>query len=318
MEVVRVDKIVKDYRLPRTFLFRKPPVFRALNGINLTIEQGESFGIVGESGCGKSTLARIVMALDKPTAGTVYFENHDLFAVSNKFLYQLRRKFQMVFQDPYGSLNPRKKVFSIVAEPLDMLESKLSRNEKAEKVKEMLSEVGLNQNAIEKYPHEFSGGQRQRIAIARALITKPSLIVADESVSALDVSVQAQVLNMMMDLQEKYNLAFLFISHDLSVVEFVTQKVAVIYLGRIVEQGTTQEIFQRPLHPYTKLLLNAIPAVDPFRKKEKQEKKIRYFQRSESSCPFIDRCPSATEVCEQNEPELEGSKGHLVACFNPG
>ncbi len=316
MTLVRVDNIVKDYRLPKKYLFQKAPVFRALNGVSLTIGKGESYGVVGESGCGKSTLARIIMALDKPTQGTVYYEDNNLFAIPRKLLGQLRRHFQMVFQDPYGSLNPRKKVLSIVAEPLDMLEKQLSRDERAERVKVMLSEVGLNLNDIEKFPHEFSGGQRQRIAIARALITRPSLIVADESVSALDVSVQAQVLNLMMDLQEKYNLAFLFISHDLSVVEFVTQKIAVIYLGKIVEQGETKDIFRQPLHPYTKLLMNAIPNVDPLKKRVKRKKRKVRFQVRESSCPFIDRCSLATEVCQQEEPQLKSHKGHRVACFN--
>ncbi|MBU2513158.1 ATP-binding cassette domain-containing protein [bacterium] len=316
MALVRVDKVIREYRLPQKYLFQKASVFRALNNVSFSIETGESFGVVGESGCGKSTLARIIMALDKPTEGTVYYKDHDLFTIPKSELCQLRRHFQMVFQDPYGSLNPRKKVLPIVAEPLDMLEKQLSKKDRADRVKLMLSEVGLNSNDIEKYPHEFSGGQRQRIAIARALITKPSLIVADESVSALDVSVQAQVLNLIMDLQEKYNLAFLFISHDLSVVEFVTQKIAVIYLGRIVEQGETKDIFQQPLHPYTKLLLNAIPDVDPFNKKVKKKREKTRYQIDETSCQFIDRCPEATEICRQSEPQLKDHNGHLVACFN--
>jgi len=261
VSIVKIENIVKDYPLPRKNLLGKPPVFRALDGINLEIKEGESFGIVGESGCGKSTLARIVMALEQPTSGTVYYNNIDLFSASKLKLRQLRKQFQMVFQDPYSSLNPRKKVLSIVGEPLDMLERSISRQKYRKRVEFILEEVGLSHRDIDKYPHEFSGGQRQRIAIARALITKPSLIVADEAVSALDVSVQAQVLNLMMDLQEKYSLAFMFISHDLSVVEFVTQKLAVIYLGKIVETGTTSQIFEKALHPYTQLLFSAIPNV---------------------------------------------------------
>ena len=316
MPLIRVKDLVKDYPLPRKLIFQKPPTFRALHGVNLSIEKGESYGIVGESGCGKSTLARIVMALDHPTSGTVFYDDNDLFSVSQARLRVLRRHFQMVFQDPYSSLNPRKKVLSIVSEPLDMLETSMSISERKDRVTSMLEEVGLSKTDLEKYPHEFSGGQRQRIAIARALITKPSLIVADESVSALDVSVQAQVLNLMMDLQEKYNLAFMFISHDLSVVEFMTQKLAVIYLGRIVEQGSTEEIFEKPFHPYTQLLLSAIPSVDPERKNQVNEPIPTRYSAGENSCPFVDRCSLATEICTEQAPELLKKAGHLVACHN--
>ncbi len=316
MPLIKIQNLVKDYRLPRKFIFKKAPVFRALHGINLSIEKGESYGIVGESGCGKSTLARIVMALDNPTSGTVYYNGNDLFSISRKKLRGLRRHFQMVFQDPYSSLNPRKKVLSIVSEPLDMLEKSISFSERKDRVGLMLSEVGLNRNDLEKYPHEFSGGQRQRIAIARALITKPSLIVADESVSALDVSVQAQVLNLMMDLQDKFNLAFMFISHDLSVVEFVTQRLAVIYLGRIVEQGTTKEIFEKPFHPYTQLLLSAVPSIDPEKKNQACHGESSKYSLGHNSCPFVDRCNLATEICEQQAPELLEKAGHFVSCHH--
>lgn len=316
MALVKVEHVVKDYQLPKKFLFRKAPLYRALHGIDLEIQKGESFGVVGESGCGKSTLARIVMALDKPTSGTVYYDGIDLFAIARKELRYLRRHFQMVFQDPFGSLDPRKKIIAIVSEPLDMLERSLSRGDRKARVELMLSEVGLNPGDLDKYPHEFSGGQRQRIAIARALITKPSLIVADESVSALDVSVQAQVLNLMMDLQEKYQLAFLFISHDLSVVEFVTQKLAVIYLGKIVEQGFTREIFRQPLHPYTQLLLSAIPSVDPAVKRKYGKPFISRFVMHRESCPFVDRCYLATRICQDQAPDLAGESVHRVACHH--
>ena len=320
MSLVKIENIVKDYPLPRKNLFGEPPVFRALDGINLEIKEGESFGIVGESGCGKSTLARIVMALEQPTSGTVYYNNIDLFSASKLKLRQLRKQFQMVFQDPYSSLNPRKKVLSIVGEPLDMLEKSISRQKYRKRVELILEEVGLSYRDIDKYPHEFSGGQRQRIAIARALITKPSLIVADEAVSALDVSVQAQVLNLMMDLQEKYSLAFMFISHDLSVVEFVTQKLAVIYLGKIVETGTTSHIFKKALHPYTQLLFSAIPDVDPDIKtnlKQAGTKKIEsLFTTTHSGCVFIDRCPLATDICQTKAPVLKGDIDHQYACHH--
>ncbi|MBT5546435.1 MAG: ABC transporter ATP-binding protein [Desulfobacula sp.] len=271
--LVKIEGVYKDYQLPKKYLFEKAPVFRALHGINLELQKGTSFGIVGESGCGKSTLARIVMALDEPTFGKVFFDGQDLFNMPKKELRHLRRNFQMVFQDPYGSLNPRKNILGIVAEPLDTLKEKLSFAQKKERVAKILVEVGLNATDTDKFPHEFSGGQRQRIAIARALITRPSLIVADESVSALDVSVQAQVLNLMMDLQEKYKLTYMFISHDLSVVEYVTDQVAVIYMGQIVEQATTRALFQKPLHPYTQTLLMAVPDVNPLNKKQKNKNK---------------------------------------------
>ncbi len=320
MSLVKIENIVKDYPLPRKNLFGKPPVFRALDGINLEIEEGESFGIVGESGCGKSTLARIVMALEQPTSGTVYYKDIDLFSASKLKLRQLRKQFQMVFQDPYSSLNPRKKVLSIVGEPLDMLEKSISRQKYRKRVELILEEVGLSYRDIDKYPHEFSGGQRQRIAIARALITRPSLIVADEAVSALDVSVQAQVLNLMMDLQEKYSLAFMFISHDLSVVEFVTQRLAVIYLGKIVETGTTSQIFKKALHPYTQLLFSAIPDVDPDIKtdfKQAGTKKIEsLFTTTHSGCVFIDRCPLSTNICQAKAPVLKGDIDHQYACHH--
>jgi peptide/nickel transport system ATP-binding protein len=315
--LVKIVNVVKDYELPRKKLLEKRPPFRALNGVSLEVERGASFGIVGESGCGKSTLARIVMALDKPTSGRVYYEDKELFSLSTKELHGLRHHFQMVFQDPYGSLNPRKTVLSIVAEPLDTLKEKLTAQQRQERVERTLEEVGLNQNDIVKYPHEFSGGQRQRIAIARALITRPSLIVADEPVSALDVSVQAQVLNLMMDLQEKYNLTYIFISHDLSVVEFITDEVVVIYLGEIVEQGKTRDLFRNPLHPYTQTLLAAVPDIDPSKKRERSGKKEMVFSDAPPlGCPFQPRCQLATEICEQQNPVLEHKGNQLVACHH--
>jgi len=316
MQLVKVDNVVKDYVLPKKHLFSKTPVFRALHHVNMDIEQGDNYGIVGESGCGKSTLARIIMALDQPSSGTVYYKENDLFSISPQELRHLRRHFQMIFQDPYSSLNPRKKILATVSEPLDKLEKNISKHDRAERVKTILNEVGLNAGDMDKFPHEFSGGQRQRIAIARALITKPALIVADESVSALDVSVQAQVLNLMTDLQEKYSLTFVFISHDLSVVEYITSKMIVIYLGRVVEQGPTVEIFQNPLHPYTQLLLEAIPSLDPLKKKIPAQRILTDDEPlGQKSCPFVNRCAVAIKACRQTIPVLiDRGNGHRVAC----
>lgn len=314
MTLVSVKNLVKDYSLPRKYLLQKAPLFRALHGLNLEIGSGESFGIVGESGCGKSTLARLVMALEKPTDGTVEFEGEDLFSVEKNRLRQLRRQFQMVFQDPYGSLNPRKTILSIISEPLDCLEQGISKGERRERVQNMMKEVGLNPAGTDRYPHEFSGGQRQRIAIARALITHPALIVADESVSALDVSVQAQVLNLMMDLQEKYNLSLMFISHDLSVVEFITEKIAVIYLGRIVEMGATEVVFDSPGHPYTRMLLDAIPSIVKKPASESKPAVSSILPATETGCPFASRCRFASDDCLESVPRLEPWNNRRVAC----
>ena len=315
MPLVRIDNVVKDYALPKQRLFQKAPLFRALHNVSFDINAGDNYGIVGESGCGKSTLARIIMALDTPSQGTVYYQDHDLFAIPDQELRYLRRHFQMIFQDPYSSLNPRKKIVSIVSEPLDVLERGISFRNREKRVMAILNDVGMSGNDLDKYPHEFSGGQRQRIAIARALITKPSLVVADESVSALDVSVQAQVLNLMMDLQAKYNLTFVFISHDLSVVEYVTSKMIVIYLGRVVEHGITSQIFQTPRHPYTRMLLEAIPSLDPLKRKSPKKRAVPAGPVPEASCPFVDRCYLAQPICREQIPLLlDSGQGHQVAC----
>ena len=248
----------KQYRLPRDTLLGPRPVVQALDGVGFTLQRGRSLGIVGESGSGKSTLARLVMALEAPTSGQVLFDGQDLHALDAAALRQARAGFQMVFQDPYGSLDPRRKVLQTVAEPLAVLHG-ASRAEQRERAGEVLDAVGLRSADLDKYPHEFSGGQRQRIAIARALITRPRLIVADEPVSALDVSVQAQVLNLMQDLQDRFEVTYLFISHDLAVVDLVCDEVIVLQNGRIVEQGHPDQLFRDPQHPYTRRLLAAVP-----------------------------------------------------------
>ncbi len=259
--LLEVRHLGKNFALPRTALWSAPAQVQALSDVSFTLQAGKSLGVVGESGSGKSTLARLVMALDVPTAGQVLMHGVDLHALGAADLRRARSGFQMVFQDPYGSLDPRQKVLHIVAEPLACLSTggPLSRAELRERAELALGEVGLRSADLDKYPHEFSGGQRQRIAIARALITRPALIVADEPVSALDVSVQAQVLNLMMDLQDRYGLSYLFVSHDLAVVNLMCDDVLVLQSGHVVEHASAEQIFKRPEHPYTRALLSAVP-----------------------------------------------------------
>jgi peptide/nickel transport system ATP-binding protein len=286
-------------------------VTRAVEEASFAILRGRSFGIVGESGSGKSTLARLVMALERPDAGTVRFEGEDLFALPADALRRRRRAFQMVFQDPYGSLDPRQSVARIVAEPLDVAEPGLSRRERLARVEDMLDSVGLPGDAARRYPHEFSGGQRQRIAVARALITAPALIVADEPVSALDVSVQAQVLNLLMDLQEARGVTYLFISHNLAVVEHVADEVAVMYRGRIVERGPAEELFQRPAHPYTRALVDAVPDLTTAGTGALPPAPLEAGEPPSHGCPFAPRCPRVEARCRAEAPllrELDGDR----------
>jgi ABC-type glutathione transport system ATPase component len=262
--LLEVRDLVRHYTLPRESLFGAPPVVRALNGVSFQIEPGRSLGIVGESGSGKSTIARLVMALDKPTSGSIRLLGRDLNALAADELRAARRDVQMVFQDPYGSLDPRQTVARIVAEPLEALEAgQGTRADRDRRVAESLAAVGLRETDLHKYPHEFSGGQRQRIAIARALITRPKLIVADEPVSALDVSVQAQVLNLMQRLQQQFGISYLLISHDLAVVNHLCDEVCVLHRGLVVERGAPQQLFAHAEHPYTQALLAAVPRTEP-------------------------------------------------------
>jgi ABC-type glutathione transport system ATPase component len=263
--LLRVENLVREYTLPREKLTQAPPKVHALNGVSFTIEAGRSLGIVGESGSGKSTLARLVMALDKPTAGSVKLLGRDLHALPREELRQARRDVQMVFQDPYGSLDPRQTVARIVAEPLAAQGA--PHDEQQQRAADVLASVGLRGSDLGKYPHEFSGGQRQRIAIARALITRPRLIVADEPVSALDVSVQAQVLNLMQDLQAQFGITYMLISHDLAVVHHLCDEVAVLREGLIVEQGPPERLFRDAQHPYTRALLESVPEPEPARER---------------------------------------------------
>ena len=262
--LLEVKHLGRRFALPRAGLFQPAGALQALSDVSFTLQPGKSLGIVGESGSGKSTLARLVMALDTPTEGQVLFQGVDVHQTHGPALRQLRSGFQMVFQDPYGSLDPRQKVLAIVTEPIRTLQhASGGRSEWHERAAQAMSEVGLRTADLDKYPHEFSGGQRQRIAIARALITRPALIVADEPVSALDVSVQAQVLNLMMDLQDRYGLSYLFVSHDLAVVNLMCDDVLVLQSGRVVEQGSAEQIFKQAEHPYTRALLAAVPGQPP-------------------------------------------------------
>ena len=310
-----VKDLEQRYALPRESLFRAPWQVRALNGVSVQVQAGKSLGVVGESGSGKSTYARLVMALERPASGQVALLGRDLNRISADELRRARRDFQMVFQDPYGSLDPRQTVARIVAEPLTVLEG-ADRATFRERVAAVLRQVGLRDADMEKYPHEFSGGQRQRIAIARALITQPKLIVADEPVSALDVSVQAQVLNLMQDLQEQFGLSYILISHDLAVVDYLCDEVAVMYLGRIVEQGRPEYLFEHCAHPYTRALLEAVPrARDGGTRRRRGGQAIASQSAATAGCPYVARCPLAEQHCREAVPALRKvGDGHLAAC----
>jgi peptide/nickel transport system ATP-binding protein len=315
--LLEATRLVRSYPLPATALLGGHAHLRAVDDVSLTIHAGRSFGIVGESGSGKSTLARLVMMLETPDSGAVRLRGEDLGALPLAQLRHRRRDFQMVFQDPYGSLDPRQRVGRIVAEPLDVAEPSLTRAERAERIAAVLDAVGLPRDTASRYPHEFSGGQRQRIALARALVTAPALIVADEPVSALDVLVQAQVLNLMMDLQEQRGVTYLFISHNLAVVEHVADEVGVMYRGRIVERGLAAALFTRPAHPYTRALVDAIPdPAEPMRGYGTAT--LRSDDGSSGGCAFAPRCPRAQERCRAEAPALRevGTDRH-AACHYP-
>jgi peptide/nickel transport system ATP-binding protein len=310
-----VDALVKHYRLPRARLLGPAPVVHALRGVSLAMRAGRNLGIVGESGSGKSTLARLVMALEPPTAGTVTLLGRTLHALPAAELRAARRDFQMVFQDPYGSLDPRQRVGRIVAEPLRTVPD----DEREQRVAQSLEAVGLRRADAQKYPHEFSGGQRQRIAIARALITRPALIVADEPVSALDVSVQAQVLNLLQDLQQQFGVTYLLISHDLAVVDHVCDEVAVLYAGRVVEQGTPQILFRAAAHPYTRALMAAVPRVEriagPAGSPPRRSIRVAPEGEAHRGCAFAPRCPYKQARCTDEAPPLrELATSHRAAC----
>lgn len=286
----------------------------ALNGVDLDIRRGEILAIAGESGCGKSTLAKTLINLVKPQRGIIKFEGQDLAGISSEAMKAFRQKVQMVFQNPYASLNPKMKIYEILEEPL-VINTSYPKDKRQEVILEKISQVGLDKDCLEKYPHEFSGGQRQRIAIARALLLEPVCIVADEPVSALDVSIQAQIINLLKDLKEKYNLTIIFISHDLRVIKYLSDRVAVMYLGEIVELAPSKELFSNPKHPYTKALLNAIPSFE--KKKIAEDLLLKGDLPSVTNLPkgclFHTRCPQVMEICRTNHPILEGKD--CVRCW---
>jgi len=317
MEPLLVVKNLKKYfPLKRGTWFGEGAEVRAVDGVSFEVRRGETMGLVGESGCGKSTMARLILRLLEPTAGEVYFGKASVFETNKEEMRQLRRRMQIVFQDPYSSLDPRMPVDEIVGEGLTI--HRLARGkEKTDRVADLLEMVGLGREHMGRYPHEFSGGQRQRIGIARALAVGPEFLIADEPVSALDVSIQAQIINLFEDLQEQLGLTYLFIAHDLRVVKHISDRVAVMYLGQIVELADSDELYRNPLHPYTQALLSAIPEVDP------QSKRQRIFLEGDppspvqipSGCRFHPRCPKRFDRCDQEEPVLrEVSAGHWVSC----
>lgn len=316
--LIQVKDLTKSFPIKGGLLGREVASVKAVQGINLEIRKGETLGLVGESGCGKSTLGRCIIRLIEPTSGQVIMNGQDITTLEGEGLRALRRKMQIIFQDPYASLNPRMTVGSIITEPLEIHSLFNSKKDREDRVKQLLETVGLRPEHFNRYPHEFSGGQRQRIGIARALAVEPEFIVCDEPVSALDVSIQAQVINLLMDLQQKLGLTYLFIAHDLKVVEHISNRVAVMYLGRIVELAEGEELYKHPTHPYTKALLSAIPTPNPRRTEQRiiLTGDVPSPIRPPSGCHFHPRCPIATEQCKGEAPQLKLTRAdHQTSCL---
>jgi oligopeptide transport system ATP-binding protein len=317
--LLEVNNLVMHFPLTKGIVFqRQVGAVQAVDGVSFSVKKGETLGMVGESGCGKSTTGRALLQLYKPTAGEVNFHGQDLTKLDSGKMRKMRRYLQMIFQDPYASLNPRMTVGNIISEPMQ-IHNLVPKNERNERVQELLETVGLNPYFANRYPHEFSGGQRQRIGVARALAANPEFIVADEPVSALDVSIQAQIVNLMEDLQEQFGLTYLFIAHDLSVVRHISDRIAVMYLGKIVELAPRDGLYDNPLHPYTKALLSAVPIPDPVIEKKRERIILTGDVPSPinppSGCHFHTRCPYVMDVCKVEEPAFaDQGGGHFVAC----
>lgn len=316
-EILLEVKNLKKYYPVRTGFIKKTDL-KAVDDVSFYIRKGETLGIVGESGCGKTTLGRTVLRLEEPTAGDILYEGKSIIGKNMK---EYRKKMQIVFQDPYASLDPRKTVSDIIGEAMDLQNLCKSKTERREKILEMMQLVGLNAQFYNRFPHEFSGGQRQRIGIARALAVDPGFIICDEPVSALDVSIQAQIINMLEDLQETKQLTYLFIAHDMAVVKHISNRIGVMYLGHLVELADSEELYRHPLHPYTEMLMSAIPIADPdlsaARKRIKLEGEVPSPLNPPSGCPFRTRCPKATETCAMAMPPLkETAPGHFAACHH--
>lgn len=317
--ILKIENLRKEYPFGKSLL-RGPRVFvRAINHINFTVMRGETLGLVGESGCGKTTLGRCILRLEEPTSGKIFFEGQDFLSLDRKALRQARQNMQMVFQDPFSSIDPRKPIRAIIGEGFD-IQAIFSKKEREERIADLIATVGLLPEHANRYPHEFSGGQRQRICVARALALQPKLVIADEPVSALDVSIQAQILNLFVELQKQFDLTYIFISHDLSVVRHISDRVAVMYLGNIVEITTSQALFSQPFHPYTNALISAIPVANPLKKKKRKPLKgdVPSPINPPSGCSFHPRCPHVQNVCRLNIPQLEElEENHWAACHFP-
>lgn len=316
--LLKIRNLTKEFKIRANKLGEKPQILHALNDVSLDVYEGETLGVIGESGCGKSTFGKTLIQLHPATAGTVEYNGRNIFDLKGADLKALKRDIQMVFQDPYSSLDPRKTATKLIEEPLVVHKLIPDKKAREAKVLELMREVGLDVQHVNRYPHEFSGGQRQRINVARALSMNPKVIICDEPVSALDVSIQAQVLNLFNRLQREYNLTYIFISHDLGVIKHVSDRIAIMYLGRVVELCEAEEIYENPMHPYTKALLSAIPPESPFEKKERIVLKgeIPSPIGEQKGCALASRCPNCMEKCKCEMPKLQDrGNGHQVACF---